>query len=79
MDKKFKVIHDRENCIGCSACASVCPKFWGMNAKDGKSDLIGATPAENGTTELIVSGEDLEENQNAADVCPVQVITVKEL
>jgi ferredoxin len=50
-----------------------------MNEKDGKSDLIGAITTENGSTSLIVSGEDTEENQNAVEVCPVQVISIKEL
>lgn len=36
-----KIIHDRKICIGCGACAAVCPDFWEM-ADDGKSDLKGA-------------------------------------
>jgi len=76
---QFKITHDRPNCIGCTACASVCPKFWEMNAEDGKSDLVGATVLENGTTELIVEEKAAEENQNAVDVCPVNVIHIQEL
>lgn len=61
---KFKIVHDRENCIGCGACASVCPENWEM-ADDGKSrpkktilDKIGC-------------------NQKAADGCPVGVIKIE--
>jgi len=38
---KYKIIHDREACIGCGACASVCPKYWEMDS-DGKSNIIGS-------------------------------------
>lgn len=76
---QFKIIHDRPNCIGCTACASVCPKFWKMNDGDGKSDLIGATVLKDETTELLVDKKTADENQEAAQVCPVNVIHIQEL
>ena len=33
-----RIIHEREKCIGCGACAAVCPEFWEMKG-DGKSHL----------------------------------------
>ena len=39
-----KVIHEREKCIGCGACAAVCPDFWEMS-DDGKSVLKGGKKA----------------------------------
>ena len=39
-NKNYRVEHDRDICIGCSACASVCPKYLTMES-DGKSDLVG--------------------------------------
>jgi len=59
----YKIEHDRDSCIGCGACASICPANWEM-AKDGKSN-----PKK---TELI----DLGCNQQAADACPVQCIKI---
>ena len=60
---KFKIVHDREKCISCGACASICPDNWEI-ADDGKSkpkktllDSIGC-------------------NQDAADACPVSCIKV---
>ena len=35
---KYKIEHDRPECIGCGSCVSICSGFWEMN-KDGKSDL----------------------------------------
>ena len=81
MVEKYKIIHDREICIGCSACASVCPKYWEMNS-DGKSDVIGAT-TENGM-ELLGSNEspltiDFDSNNEAAESCPVNCIHIHEV
>ena len=38
--KKYYIRHDRDICIGCQACANICPKFWKMDDKDGKSNVI---------------------------------------
>ena len=59
---KIKIIFDKEACIGCGACTSVCPENWDM--KDGK-----AKPKK---TEL----KEIGCNQEAADICPVQCIKV---
>lgn len=66
--------HDRPNCIGCTACAAVTPKFWKMNEQDGLSDIIDGQQMPDGSEELEISDADLEENMNAAEVCPVNVI-----
>ena len=68
---KLGVKHDRDNCIGCGACVSVCPKFWDMG-NDGKSDLKGA---KNNELEL-KNDEDLACNEEAAKMCPVNVIHI---
>jgi len=60
-----KIIHDREKCIGCGACAAVCPGNWEM-APDGKS-----RPKK---TEVKTIGC----NREAADGCPVNCIKIEE-
>ncbi|HLC36581.1 MAG TPA: ferredoxin [archaeon] len=67
--------HDRPNCIGCSACANVAPKFWEMN-DDGKSDIIGGKDVAEGWQELEIKDEDFALNKEAADSCPVNVIHI---
>ncbi len=70
----IKITHEREICIGCGACASLCPKYWEMS-EDGKSTLKGsALNSETGNYDLEV--EKAECNQEAADACPVQCIIV---
>ncbi|MEW6295361.1 MAG: ferredoxin [Candidatus Diapherotrites archaeon] len=59
---KYKIEHDRPNCIGCGACAAVCPGNWEMTgdkAKPKKTDL-----------------NELGCNMNAAQSCPVNVIHI---
>ena len=69
-----KVIHERNICIGCGACAAVCPKYWEM-ADDGKSDLIGGK--HEGDIQVIEDTKDEECNMEAATSCPVNCIHVE--
>ena len=67
-----KVIHERENCIGCGACVSICSKYWKMG-EDGKSNLSNAVDNK-GKYELEI--ESIGCNQEAADSCPVHCIAI---
>lgn len=70
----MKIIHERQKCIGCGACAVVCPAFWEM-AEDGKANLKGAKKIQNENYQLEV--EEVGCNKEAADSCPVQCIHIK--
>lgn len=79
MTKNYKIVHDRDVCIGCSACASVCPKYWTMNT-DGKSDIVDAINTGNGEEELLDNlTEDFEDNMDAAESCPVNCIHIHDI
>ena len=54
---------DKNLCIGCVACASLCPESFRLNQDDGKSE--------------VVSQDDKACAQNAAQGCPVQAISVE--
>ena len=73
-DKSYRIRHDRPNCIGCTACASIEPRFWEMSVMDGKSDIIGSTMNSEGWEELEIGAEDFQLNMDAAEACPVNVI-----
>lgn len=79
MTKTHKIRHDRPNCIGCNACASIAPEFWEMSVMDGRSDIIGSKKTEDGWEELEIEEKDLDKNQNAAESCPVNVIHLIEI
>jgi ferredoxin len=70
-----KIIHKKPDCIGCGACAAICPDFWEMD-DDNLSHLKGSVM--NGTQEerLINTEEDRARNQEAAECCPVEIISV---
>ena len=69
-----KVLHNREACVGCGACAAICPKYWEMRG-DGKSFLHGSTVIK-GEHVLVVAKAEC--NADAANACPVQCIKVEE-
>lgn len=71
----YKLEHDRPNCIGCGACAAVCPAFWEM-AEDGKSDIKDAKNRDDNWQERDIEEADYEGNKEAADACPVNVIHI---
>jgi ferredoxin len=77
---KYKVIYDREACIGAFACSAAAPEFWIFN-EDGKADLKNATfNQETRQWELIVTEEsDFDDNQAAAETCPVFAIKIEKL
>ncbi len=62
----YRIVQNREACIGCGACVSVCPDNWEMK-DDGKASPI--------KTEV----DDVGCNQDAADVCPVQCIKIEKV
>ncbi|MBW2982810.1 ferredoxin [Candidatus Woesearchaeota archaeon] len=73
-----KIEHDREGCIGCGACAAVYPDGWEMSS-DGKSDLKDATTRDDGVQEKDEQDpEAVQKHKEAAESCPVSVITVHE-
>lgn len=73
----MKVRFNRNLCVGCDACNTICPKFWGMKT-DGKIILTGGKEISGRAgwfeKELDVKDEDC--NKKAADICPVKVIHV---
>jgi ferredoxin len=68
-----KVVHKKDDCIGCGACAAICPDFWEMS-DDGKSKLKNAKKEED---KEILEVEEVGCNKEAADSCPVPCIFIE--
>lgn len=58
----YKITFEKENCAGCGICTTICDN-WKLD-DDGKAQPI--------KTEL----EEIGCNQDAADACPHQLITI---
>ncbi len=72
-----KVSIDRDQCISCESCWTLCPEFFAQNDADTWSEIVdkfrsGGDPARGeGPADL---GDKIRE---AADSCPVQIIHVE--
>ena len=74
----IEITHHRKKCIGCGYCLEVAPSQWTMNETDGKSNLIGS---KNKGEIYTLKTEDIFffENNEAVELCPVNVIQIKRL
>ncbi len=76
---KYKVIFDREACIGALSCNAVASEFWKL-ADDGKVDLKNAKLNDKtGKYELIIDEKHLNVNKDAESVCPVYAIKIEKI
>ncbi len=70
-----KIIHYREECIGCHACVDTAPDNWEMSDKDGKS-ILKRSVNKKGKFIADISKVEMEKNVAAAHNCPVKIIRV---
>lgn len=71
----FKLIHYRNRCIGCNACVEIAYHRWRMSKKDGKAVLLGAIEKK-GIYQIQLNEDELPENEQALEACPVKVIQI---
>ena len=69
---KSKIIHFKKDCISCGACAAICPDYWKMD-DEGLAQLKGSENKGEHWELKINTEESKAMNQEAADVCPVQI------
>jgi ferredoxin len=76
---KYKIIYDREACIGAFACSAAAPDFWIYN-EDGKADLKEAKfNKETKKWEIFIKQEEYDDNLAAAEACPVYAIKIEKI
>jgi len=75
--KTHKVIHQKDNCIGCNACVSIAPQNWEMDEETGKANLIGSKKKGDVYVGEIFD-KDLEANKQAEKACPMRIIKIEE-
>ena len=75
---KFKIIHLKEQCISCGACAAICPEFWEMD-EEGLAQLKESQKTGDHGERIIFTEDDRSRNQEAAEACPVQIIKLEQI
>lgn len=77
--KRYKIIYDREGCIGAAACVAAYPERWSL-ADDGKADVKDGTHNDDNTEQqLEFSEEEFQKMMDSAQACPVNVIHIVDL
>lgn len=69
---------NRDECTSCTSCWETCPEVFEEDPEDGKSRITEAFITSGNPGEGKVSAELLACAQDAADSCPVEIITVEE-
>lgn len=62
----MKAYVDKETCIGCGLCPSICSDVFSMNDDDGKAEAITGD----------ISDDLKDDAEEAAASCPVEAITI---
>lgn len=75
---KYRVLQQRDKCIGCNACMEAAPNRWRMSKADGKCTLVGGILKKDFYS-VIIDEFELEENKLALKNCPVHIIQIVEL
>jgi len=71
--RKYKILYNRNKCVGADVCTPIAPHLVALNQADNKVDLIGGKETEPGIFEVIVE-ENVRDVRNEAkcmcDSCP---------
>lgn len=69
--KRYKVIYDRNLCIGAAACNTAAPEGFEIDKEDGKANMLGSDKVAHEKFEVIIDEEQYAKFKDASDVCPV--------
>ena len=67
----------RNKCIGCNYCVEMAPQQFQMSKKDGKTVLLHGQEKKGFFTLKSNDYSILDNRENAAKACPVNIISVK--
>lgn len=75
---KYRIIQQRNKCIGCNACIEAAPQRWRISRADGKCTLVGGIE-KRGFYSILVEAWELDDNVKAMKNCPVKIIQIAEI
>ncbi|MBS3052100.1 MAG: ferredoxin [Candidatus Aenigmarchaeota archaeon] len=74
---KYKIVYDRDACIGAASCVAVEPNFWSLD-KENKAILADSKKESSNIFTREIEEKDLNSNLDAAKSCPVNCIHIIE-
>lgn len=75
---KYKIVYERDVCIGAASCVAVAPLVWELD-NENKAVLKGGKKTDNPNVyEKDLEEKDLQLNLDAARACPVNAIHIIE-
>ena len=74
----IRISHHRKKCIGCNYCVEAAQYWWSMDNTDGKSNLL-ESKEKKGIYIVVCSDDEYEDNSEAAELCPVNIIRVEKI
>ena len=75
---KHKILHYKDECISCGACAAICPEFWEMD-DEGMAHLKESVKVDSHWERIITTEDSKARNQEAAEACPVTIIKIEKI
>ncbi len=70
----IKISQDHDQCIGCGACAAICPTDWRLEGD--KAVLVGGKKEGKLVVKVVAQATC---NKDAENACPVKCIKVEEI
>ena len=64
---KYKIVFDKDACMGCGACVGACSDSWEMDGDKAKPKVSE------------IDENQLKCNKEAEDVCPADAIKIEEV
>jgi ferredoxin len=74
----MKVTIDRMQCVSCGSCWDACPALFVQNADDSFSEIVEEYREKGDRAASIVLPDTVDCARDAADLCPVTIITIVE-
>jgi ferredoxin len=74
----LKVSIDRSTCVSCGSCWDACPGFFEQNPDDSFSQIIDKFRLNGNIAQGTPPPDLVACAQDAADLCPVQIISIEE-
>lgn len=73
---KYKVVYDREGCIGANKCMGIHPKLWKKDSENKAVLLGGKMNPETKKYEFLIEESQLKDFKESALICPAYVIDI---